>query len=485
MKRIILNINITLSNCIMLILISFCSNIFSQQDTIVNKAPSEQTFKDSVAIDKNSQQDTSLTQKSFIEAVKDSVGQDTVSLQDSLIVTNYSEEDSVIIKDSSNTQIDSEVTIKDTIIAEVHPQDISDQSGYVIENLGKWGKLRIYGSMRLNGAYDLNGLTNTNGFSTYDIPVGEDAIDQGRFFMAPYQSRLGIEVTRSGLLKNFRVKIETDFLGANNGLRIRHAFVETGNFVIGQTWSTFTDVNSVPQTVDVDGPNSSVQLRTVRIRYADYLFTDHIKYIVSLEAPDPDVVLADSLSDRIPSQFLPDIAGQLIQNYSFGYLSLAAILRGITVKDSSGSAAQIMGYGLLLAGVYNLDTENKFLFQGVYGAAISRYITALKGKGIDLVYNPNTNLFEATKSFGLLLSYYHKWRDDITSAFTLGMVGIINKDYEPPDAFSQSWYYSGNIFWNALLGVRFGLEFSQGRRINEDGNFGRATRVGFIFYADF
>ena len=74
--------------------------------------------------------------------------------------------------------------------------------------------------MRLNGAYDLNGLLNTNGFSTYDIPVGEDAIDQGRFFMAPYQTRLGIEIKRSGLLNNFRIKIETDFLGANNGLRI-------------------------------------------------------------------------------------------------------------------------------------------------------------------------------------------------------------------------------------------------------------------------
>ena len=139
----------------------------------------------------------------------------------------------------------------------------------------------------------------------------------------------------------------------------------------------------------------------------------------------------------------------------------------------------------MFAGVYNLDADNKFLFQGVYGAAISRFITALNGKGIDLVYNPNTELFEATKSFGLMLSYTHKWRADISSAFTLGMVGINNKDYEPADAFSQSWYYSGNVFWNALLGVRFGLEISQGRRINKDGNYGRATRIGFIFYADF
>ncbi len=360
-----------------------------------------------------------------------------------------------------------------------------NNAGFIITNLGKWAEIRIYGSMRLAGAYDLNGITNANSFSTYDIPVGEESTNQARFYMAPFQSRLGLEVTRTGLLKNFRIKIETDFLGPENGLRLRHAYVETGNFIIGQTWSTFTDVNSVPQTVDIDGPNSSVQLRTVRIRYANMIWKNKFQYIVSLESPDPDVGLPDSLSESIPSQFLPDVAGKLIHSYAEGYLSFCGIVRGITVKNSPTSIDQIFGFGLLLAGVYDLDTENKFQFQGVFGKAISRFITALTGKGLDLVYNPGTQSFEATKAFGLLGSYSHKWRSDMSSAFTVGMVGIINKDYEPPDAFSQSWYYSGNIFWNALLGVRLGLEFSQGRRINKDGNFGRATRIGFIFYADF
>jgi hypothetical protein len=465
----ITNINKTIP-IIALILFNSFFIIYPQQDSSVARTTLENTIEDSVIIDEDQYPDSSIVQTNIEdESVKDSFDTDTLSMQDSLII---------------NIKSDS-VTVDTTYLEDIHPQDISDKAGYVIENLGKWGSLRIYGSMRLNGAYDLNGLTNTNSFSTYDIPVGDDAGNQRRFSMAPYQTRLGIEIKRSGLLNNFRIKIETDFLGANNGLRLRHAFIETGNFIIGQTWSTFTDVNSVPQTVDVDGPNSSVQLRTVRIRYADRLLQSNLRYIVSLEAPDPEVAETDSLSNRIPAQYFPDIAGQLVRNFDFGYLSFATILRGITVLDTSGSSEQIMGYGFLLAGVYNIDEENKFLFQGVYGAAISRYITALKGKGMDLVYNPNTNLFEATKSFGLLLSYSHKWRDDISSAFTVGMVGILNKDYEPADAFSQSWYYSGNVFWNALLGVRLGLEIAQGRRINKDDSFGRATRIGFIFYADF
>ena len=482
------------STCILLALFSINLLVYPQQDTTVNKLPSEQTFDDSVVVNVQPQEDSTITKTSSENKIKDSVSVDEHLQQDSsLTVTPIYEVVEDTIENIEPAQQDSlfinkqreKIDIDSTVTEDLHPQDISDKAGYVIENLGKWGSLRIYGSLRLNGAFDLNGLLNTNGFSTYDIPVGEDAIDQGRFFMAPYQTRLGIEIKRSGLFNNFRIKIETDFLGANNGLRLRHAFIETGNFIIGQTWSTFTDVNSVPQTVDIDGPNSSVQLRTVRIRYADRLLQSKLRYIVSLEAPSPDVVLPDSLSDRVPAQFLPDIAGQVVRNFDFGYLSFSTILRGITVKDSSGSSEQILGYGFLLAGVYTLDPDNKFLFQGVIGAAISRFITALNGKGIDLVYNPNTELFEATKSFGLMLSYTHNWRADISSAFTVGMVGINNKDYEPADAFSQSYYYSGNVFWNALLGVRLGLEIAQGRRINNDGNWGRATRIGFIFYADF
>jgi len=479
---------------ILLTLYSINLLVYPQQDTTVNKLPSEQTIEDSLIKDVNQQEDSSFIKMPLEQTIDDSVSVDEQLQQDSsLTVIPIYEAVEDTIENIKPAQQDSlfinkqreKIDIDSTVTEDLHPQDISDKAGYVIENLGKWGSLRIYGSLRLNGAFDLNGLLNTNGFSTYDIPVGEDAIDQGRFFMAPYQTRLGIEIKRSGLFNNFRIKIETDFLGANNGLRLRHAFIETGNFIIGQTWSTFTDVNSVPQTVDIDGPNSSVQLRTVRIRYADRLLQSKLRYIVSLEAPSPDVVLPDSLSDRVPAQFLPDIAGQVVRNFDFGYLSFSTILRGITVKDSSGSSEQILGYGFLLAGVYTLDPDNKFLFQGVIGAAISRFITALNGKGIDLVYNPNTELFEATKSFGLMLSYTHNWRADISSAFTVGMVGINNKDYEPADAFSQSYYYSGNVFWNALLGVRLGLEIAQGRRINNDGNWGRATRIGFIFYADF
>jgi hypothetical protein len=390
-----------------------------------------------------------------------------------------------LLAQTDSTAADStlEYSEGDTLEIVTHPQDVTEEAGYTIKR--RFGELRIYGSLRVSGAYDLNGLTTVNNFSTYDIPVGEDEITQPRFFMVPYQTRIGLEIARSSAVGKIKAKVETDFLGVNNGLRIRHAFVESGNFLVGQTWSTFTDVNSIPITVDADGPNSSVRLRTVRLRYSDYILGKRLRYVVSLEAPDPDIYLPDSLSNRIPSQFLPDIAGLLRHDYSEGYIVVSGIIRGITVKDTSASADQVVGFGFLLAGTYDLDNENKFLFQGVYGQAIARFITALNGKGLDLIYNPVSQLFESTSESGILVSYSHKWRNDVSSTFTAGNVTVYNKDFESPDAFNYSFYLSGNIFWNPLLGIRLGVEFSHGRRVNNDGQSGRASRIGFIFYSDF
>ena len=420
--------------------------LFSQVDSVLQKSVSNSTIKI----------DTSLT----------NITMDSASVKDQDFVVN------------------SESTYRtDSLKIESHPQDVSDQAGFFIES--GFGQLRIYGSVRLAGAYDFNGLTSVNRFSTYDIPVGPGTNHQPRFFMSPDQSRLGLEITRQSFLGQVKIKLETDFLGTNNNLRIRHAFAETGNFLVGQTWSTFTDVNSVPKTVDVDGPNSSVELRTVKIRYTNLMRRLNIQYVVSLESPEPDVSVPDSLSYTIPAQFIPDFAGQIIHNFPWGYLSFSGIFRGITVTDTSNVNSQVVGLGGLLAGNYNLDQDNKFLFQAVYGSAISRFIRALSGKGLDLIYDPYTKSYEVVNSFGLLFSYSHNWRPDISSAFTVGMVGINNKDWEPGNNFSQSWYYSANVFWNALLGINLGLEISQGERINVNGESGKATRVGFIFYADF
>ncbi len=64
------------------------------------------------------------------------------------------------------------------------------------------------------------------------------------------------------------VKLEVDFLGANDGLRIRHAYLTYGDWLVGQTWSNFAVPDYMPETIDalgyVGGSCASV---TPQVRY--------------------------------------------------------------------------------------------------------------------------------------------------------------------------------------------------------------------------
>lgn len=368
---------------------------------------------------------------------------------------------------------------------DVHPQDSPPNRGFLIITSDGKAELRIRGSLRVNGAYDLNGLQNKNNFSTYDIPVGRENKTEPRFFMSARQSRLGLEATRKSRIGDIFMRIETDFLGAGNGLiRLRHAFLQGHTFIIGHTWATFSDVSSLPLTVDLQGPNSVAIERSIQFRY--FRTTgNNFRWSVALESPRPEIRVPDSVRLEPAFQSFPDIAARLRKSADWGHVQLAATFRSITVKDLNSELDVLTGFGVLLSGNITFAKDNGVLFQGVYGSAISGFIKALSGKGLDVIYNPLTKEFEPIVSMGGFLTYKRQWHPEWVSFFTAGVVNVENKDFQPEDAFNLSRYVSANLFWEVLTGGRLGLEYSWGERINKDRDSGTANRISFIFIYDF
>jgi len=374
---------------------------------------------------------------------------------------------------------------KDTIdIQDKHIQDASENRGFLIMTRDKKAQLRIMGSVRINGAYDINGLQDQSSFSTFDIPVGSENVFEPRFFMSASQSRYGIEAKRETRFGDAFLRIESDFLGAPNLFRLRHAYGSLGSFMVGQTWSTFGDVRSIPATVDVDGPNSSVAERTVQIRYRNKI-NNIFNYAIAIESPEPEISSPDSLKLKPAFQSFPDFIARINIAKEWGHLQIAGIFRGITVRDTLNNVEYQKGYGILFSGRIKINEYDEFLFQAVYGKAISRFITTFAGKGLDVVYNMDTEKFEAVEVFGSFFSYKHSWNKNLASFFTFGFAKIFTKDFYPEIAYRQSGYFSTNIFWKAAEGTRIGTEFSFGRRINKNGELGNASRLSFIIYYDF
>ena len=67
----------------------------------------------------------------------------------------------------------------------------------------------------------------------------------------------------------------------------------------------------------------------------------------------------------------------------------------------------------------------------------------------------------------------------------MGFTAIENAAFQLPGAFRRSTYFSANLFVEPGTGIRSGLEYTQGRRENKDGQHGWAGRLSFIMQYDF
>ena len=381
---------------------------------------------------------------------------------------------------------DTTVVQDSTKLQDAHPQDSPEERGFLIVTANQKSQLRIRGSLRVNGVYDLRGLQNTDVFNTYDIPVGDANTTDPRFFMSANQTRLGLEVTSDTRLGEVFLKLESDFRGQGNTARLRHAYASLDPFLAGLTWSTFGDLAALPLTVDLDGPNSSVAVRTVQVRYTMEA-ADRWRFAFAAESPSPEISSLEADTARVDEAFqaTPDIVAAGRRYGDWGHTQLAAILRTINTKAAGGDLQVLPAFGALFSGRFEIGSSDALMFQLVGGSGISRFISALEGRGLDVVYNPDTGRFETVNAFGGYLSYGHSWKTNLESYLTAGLINVEDKESAPPEAFDRSVYASANLFWQPASGLRIGAELALGQRVNKNGQKGDATRLSFIGYFDF
>jgi hypothetical protein len=373
--------------------------------------------------------------------------------------------------------LESDTLVTDTskLVKNVHPQDLEEAKL----------QIRWRGYVKFNTYYDYSGLKSTEGFLTYEIPVDPNLNkNYTGLYAGARQSRLGMETSINSKIGLFKTYIEGDFAGSNYPLafRLRHAFGQIGYWTFGHTWSTFTDLAAIPRTVDLEGPNSGVFVRHGLIRYERRSGDEILEYGMSLENPRKDFENPyDSLGIDLQQSF--DIAGRLrFTPADVGHIQFAVVLREIFYSHPTGPQ-YLTGYGFQLSGSINTSKKTRLRFQGVYGAAISRYITTLEGRGLD-AYPRDNGIMDPLRSTGSYLAVEYFWRHNWSFSAIAGMVYLWYPKDQPEDSFRSSHYGSINAFWEPIEILRVGTELTVGKRTNYDLNSGTATRLQFaaIFY---
>ncbi|WP_246047152.1 DcaP family trimeric outer membrane transporter [Colwellia ponticola] len=277
--------------------------------------------------------------------------------------------------------------------------------------------------------------------------------------------------------------IELDFLGGGGNQivsnsshpRLRHAFIQYKNILVGQTWTTFMNTSALAEAADFGGPlNASAFIRQGQVRYTNGGLQ------LSLENPHSDK--GDSSQDSIP-----DFIAKYTFTGDWGNVSVSGLARqlntatvaavtakpAVTVIDSSTGLPVVItpavnavvgidsktesAFGFGVAGRINTFGKDDLRFQ-VHAGNTGRYVGVVAAR--DLVGQ------KAEKTTSYMVAYRHFWDEDTRSTVFYG-----STDADLAD--TKRNHVAVNLFRNYTKQLSFGVEIGnfEMNEVNKDSNY--------------
>jgi hypothetical protein len=338
---------------------------------------------------------------------------------------------------------------------------------------------QFYGFIRLNATYDFQNLGRSDLFKPSVISVPKETPPNAAFFMSAKQSRLGVALNKNTKVGPVNAVLEIDFHNTSDqvlGLaRIRKAYVQWKGFTIGQTWSTFYDIQARPHIVDFEGASSSTLNRAPMIKYS--LNWGNDTFTIGIENPIEQISVTGNAV--VENQNIPDLLSsyKLRWNNKKNFVTLAGLVRQLRYLPENDEIDAALGLGGMITGKINTFSNDNLKFQFIGGRGIARYIEGLRGLGYDGVFNAESNNLEPLDLYGGFLAYQHHWNRTFNSSLVIGTQVLgANSLLETTD-LKRADYASVNLFYQPLTWMTYGIEYLYGRRENLDGASENGSRI--------
>jgi hypothetical protein len=333
--------------------------------------------------------------------------------------------------------------------------------------------LKIGGYFKSDFNYDLKPAGNPDQFVPSSIPIPQTPnVNSETISIRP--TRLTLDFLAPSVLGGVRFYLEGDLFGTNATTpRLRHAYAQAKNFLIGQTFTNFMDPDGFPDNLDFEGPVGLVNLRNPQFRYGFAVGSSGAIYL-AIEKPTSDVAFSTPDFTLQPNSPAPDFTVRYRDEFKRGHFQAAAILRSVAAYIPSGARDSVVGYGLNVSlGVKTFGRDN-IILAGTIGRGISRYINDTSGLGIDAEVTDGH--LKATPAFSMVSAYQHYWTKSLHSSAVYSYADVNNTDRAPGTTYGHSSYSAGNLIWNPFGTLSLGGEFLYGTLNREDGSKGNASR---------
>ena len=344
----------------------------------------------------------------------------------------------------------------------------------------------IGGYIKTTISYDFAGIADDVDFITYDIPVPRGT-DKSQFQMDASTSRIFFKlVGNNPVMKKFTAYIETDFRGGNYALHLRQAYLSFRGLKIGQAWSTFTDLTSIPPTIDFQGPNASTELLNVQLQYS---VTIKDKWQIAVAVENPGGSMTYGTGARDAKQICPDFITYVQYSWNAdSHIRFTQLYRGMRYYNNvSGHNRSVFGWGLQLSGAAALNKKWTLYYQATGGQGIERYINDLSGNDLDAVATTTPGKLKAPYTTACVVGVQY----NITPALFISTSYSYTHLYKcsnmatADDLYKHGQYLVGNVFWTIADNWQVGAEYLFGQRKNQNNQKAIANRMQIMAQYNF
>jgi len=354
------------------------------------------------------------------------------------------------------------------------------------EFIGSWPlfgtdyRMKIGGYFKMDALYDLDGTGDKTQFLISQIPVegSPEAGRSGYFNMFVRETRFNFDVRKSepgGPPAQFF--LEMDFFDESSfSPRLRHAYLVYGNLLVGQTWTTVTDLASLPFTIDFAAGDALFGGRTPQVRWQQQVGPNW-SWAVGLEQLQTSGIYNPRGLGGGASPQLPVLGARVTHQRRTGVRTLAALVQSLHWDgEGVGPDATATGWALIFSGRQNFRQRDFFTWNLAWGDGTAENIMALTGSQANAVLTHGGHLI-TRHGYSAALGLGHRWSDTLSSNLAYAWTDLEDLGQRAPDAIISGGVGHLNLIWAPREKLSTGIEFMWGTRENADGADGDATRV--------
>lgn len=359
------------------------------------------------------------------------------------------------------------------------------------------------------------------------------AKNRNDFNMLVNESRIGLETFTQSKLNDkvcpMKTVIEFDFSNGNNGssslskdyrVKLRHAYLSFGNFVFGQTTTSFADSRAAAEVTN--GPIGSTTKRLLQMAYTHPLSPkSEIKIALERQADkflDDDAVVYNENTPNLNSHekkhkyhssaSFPTIVLSGRRIFEKGHIGAAIALRHISLDGNDEQHSHSSKHAVCgrVSGSYSFLESDSIFGIMTYGSSPGSYISDYQTTTyIDSEKNYKLKSVEAFAVSAGLRHFWTQWHK-IRSTVAIGYITLKNpaklkdgdgkavlvdttdasKGYNLPKEVVKSMFsVTANVVASVLPNLEVGLEYSYGKKKLEDKRKGKNQALIFSARLDF